>query len=325
MKKHSSSKAFAAFYLSWMLLSASLHAELLVKDGQKVAFMGDSITDQGWNVPGGYVRLVVAGLQTLGVTIVPIPAGVGGNTSADMVSRFDRDVLSKKPDWLTLSCGVNDVWHGPGGVALEPYEKNITSIVDQAQAAGIKVMILTATVIGEEVDNDNNKKLVAYNEFLHQLAQDRNLPIAEENEAFQAALKAAPPSPGTKLLTIDGVHPNPDGHQIMATALLQAFGATVAQIETIKQEWLDMPASAAVPSILTFRASDSLTIRQYNALKAAAAAKNTSVPDFGNGLFFQALESAVTAHQNDTPPATMGQVEGEAQKEFAKKIAALSN
>src|SRR5471032_3390124 len=88
---------------------------LLVKDGQKIAFLGDSITAQGWEVPGGYVKLVTAGFETLGVHITPIPAGVGGNTSRDMLARLQNDVISKKPDWMTLSCGVNDVWHGPGG------------------------------------------------------------------------------------------------------------------------------------------------------------------------------------------------------------------
>lgn len=290
--------------------------------------MGDSITDMGWKVPGGYVQLVTAGLQTLGVKIVPIPAGVGGNTSVDMLARFSRDVLAKKPDWLTLSCGVNDVWHGAnGGVLLEPYEKNITSIVDQAQAAGIKVVLLTATVIGEDVNNDNNKKLVAYNDFLHQLARDRHLPIAEENDAIQAALKAAPPAPGYKLLlTQDGVHPNPDGHQIMATALLQALGATPAQLETVKKAWLDLPSSAYVTEGVTFHARGPITIRQYNALKAMAAAKQVTVEAFCNGLYIQALMETCAALQTGPPPTgnVGGQIETEAQAKFVQKIADLT-
>ena len=48
---------------------------------------------------------------------------------ADLEARLDRDVISKKPDWMTLSCGVNDVWHGKRGVNLEDYKKNIASII----------------------------------------------------------------------------------------------------------------------------------------------------------------------------------------------------
>jgi hypothetical protein len=59
--------------------AASAPASLLVKSGQKVVFMGDSITGMGWGDTGGYVHLVVDGLNTLGVQIVPVPAGVGGN------------------------------------------------------------------------------------------------------------------------------------------------------------------------------------------------------------------------------------------------------
>jgi len=307
--------------------SARADGGIIVKDGQKVAFLGDSITYQGWRVTGGYINLVTSGLEALGVKIVPIPAGVGGNTSVDMLARLDKDVLSKKPDWVTVSCGVNDVWHGAnGGVPLEPYEKNITSIVDQAQAAGIKVVILTSTVIDEDLNNDNNKKLVAYNDFLHQLAKARNLPIAEEGEAFQAAIKTTPPSPGTKLLTNDGVHPNSDGNQLMAAVLLQAFGATPPQMEQVKKAWLDSPESANVPVNFSLGTNLPISIRQYNVLKASAEAGKVTVYNFCHVLYRQSVEEAC-ASQLNKPPGK-GNVEGEigeeAQKNFLKKIAELA-
>src|SRR5258707_6468711 len=104
----------------------------------------------------------MAGLAANGFEATPIPAGISGHKSNQMLERLDRDVISKKPNWMTLSCGVNDVWHGANGVPLAEYKKNITQIVDKAQAAGTKVMILTATVIGEDLKNDNNKKLADY-------------------------------------------------------------------------------------------------------------------------------------------------------------------
>jgi hypothetical protein len=79
-----------------------------------------------------------------------IPAGIGGHKSNQMLDRLDKDVLAKKPDWMTLSCGVNDVWHGTNGVPLDAYQKNITTIVDPAQSTGIRVMLLTATMIRED-------------------------------------------------------------------------------------------------------------------------------------------------------------------------------
>ena len=104
-------RAFAVLTGTALLFAArpALHAEILVKDGQKVAFMGDSITQGGWGSPGGYVRLVVAGLEANGVKVTPIPAGISGHKSDQMLARLKKDALDKQPDWMTLSCGVNDV------------------------------------------------------------------------------------------------------------------------------------------------------------------------------------------------------------------------
>jgi len=92
-----------------------------VSEGQKIAFLGDSITELGVG-PHGYVTLVMKGLEANGVKAIAIPAGRSGHKSNDMLARLDRDVISKKPEWMTLSCGVNDVWHGVNGVPLDKYK-----------------------------------------------------------------------------------------------------------------------------------------------------------------------------------------------------------
>ena len=55
-----------------------LHAEIPVKAGDKVAFLGDSITQQGNGGPGGYVQLVGSGLAANGVKVEIIGAGISG-------------------------------------------------------------------------------------------------------------------------------------------------------------------------------------------------------------------------------------------------------
>jgi len=52
-------------------------------------------------------------------------------------------------------------------------------------------MLLTSTPILEDLDNDTNKSLVPYNDFLRKLATERKLPLAEVNLAFQKAIQAA--------------------------------------------------------------------------------------------------------------------------------------
>jgi len=99
-------------------VSRAAQAEPIIQDGQKLAFLGDSITQQGAQNPSGYVRLAVAGLAANGIKVTPVTAGISGHKSNDMLARLEKDVLSKKPAVMTLSCGVNDVWHGSRGVPL---------------------------------------------------------------------------------------------------------------------------------------------------------------------------------------------------------------
>jgi lysophospholipase L1-like esterase len=209
---------------------------VLIADGQKLAFLGDSITQFGWDKPSGYVKEVVAGLTACGITVTPVPAGISGNTSTDMLGRLENDVLSKKPDWMTLSCGVNDVWHGATGVPLDKYKETIALILDRAKAAGIRVMILTSTVIGEDLPNANNAKLADYNAFLRLAAKERGLPLADLNADMQALIKDGG-KPGTNLLTVDGVHMNDAGNRMMARGILAAFGLPKAKLAKAESAW----------------------------------------------------------------------------------------
>lgn len=211
-------------------------AEVAVKDGEKIAFMGDSITQAGAQ-SGGYVRLVISGLEANGIKATAIPAGISGHKSNQMLARLEKDVLSKKPDWMTLSCGVNDVWHGAKGVPLDQYKENITKIVDQCQSAGIKVMILTSTMIGEDAPNENNQKLASYNAFLINLAKEKKCLLADLNAAMQAELAKAGVDRKDKMLTKDGVHMNADGNKMMAVGVLKGFGLDEAQIKKARESW----------------------------------------------------------------------------------------
>ena len=217
-------------------LSIPLQADIGVKEGEKIAFLGDSLTQAGAR-PNGYVRLVIRGLESAGVKTSAIPAGISGHKSNQMLARLEPHVLSKKPNWMTLSCGVNDVWHGKRGVSLEDYKVNITKIVDRCQSAGVKVMILTSTMIGEDKDNANNKRLATYNDFLKELAKEKKCLLADLNADMQAAIAASADKKGGKLLTSDGVHMNPDGNKMMATGVLKAFGLSAEELKKAQAAW----------------------------------------------------------------------------------------
>jgi lysophospholipase L1-like esterase len=211
--------------------------KISVKNGQKIAFLGNSITAAGKR-PGGYCQLVLSALKDQGIEATPVFAGIGGHKSNQMLARLEKDVLRHKPDWMTLSCGVNDVWHGPRGVDLKSYKKNITEIVKHAQAAGVKVVLLTSTMIREDQSNDLNQKLMPYNEFIKELAKEKKCLLADLNADMQAALKTFPPdAPKGKQLTSDGVHMNKAGNIMMARGVAKAFGLTNQQLNKSSKNW----------------------------------------------------------------------------------------
>jgi len=245
--------------------------ELAVSKGDKVAFLGDSITAAGRR-PGGYCHLVITELNKQGLKVTPVYAGIGGHKSNQMLARLEKDVLSHKPDWMTLSCGVNDVWHGARGVPLDAYRKNITEIVTRAQAAGVKVMLLTSTMIGEDQDNANNRKLVAYNAFLKKLAREKKCLFADLNSDMQNALKSFPKGARKgKQLTSDGVHMNGLGNHMMAKGVLRALGVTDQQLAGSAKEWRQIPNTEVI------RLNVSMSLAEAEEISAIAAKEKKSV------------------------------------------------
>jgi lysophospholipase L1-like esterase len=254
--------------LALMSFTQTVCAEIAVKSDEKIAFLGDSITQQGAGSASGYVRLVINGLEANGIKAEAIPAGISGHKSNDMLARVDKDVIEKKPNWMTLSCGVNDVWHQERnrGILIDEYKTNIRAIVDKAQAAGIKVLLLTSTMIGEDQSGANNQKLIPYNDFLKTLAAEKNLPIADLNSMMQEQVKA--PHKGN-LATTDGVHMNPIGNQMMAIGVLKAFGASEAQLQTAREAWSKIPHNIGA----------SLTLGQWNKLSEVANKSNRTIDE----------------------------------------------
>lgn len=268
-----------------LLSTAYVFAEgMPVKTGEKIAFLGDSITSGGMG-PVGYCSLVISGLESNGINAGIIGAGVSGHKSDQMLERLERDVLSKKPDWMTLSCGVNDVWHGAKGVPLDAYKKNITEIVDKAQAAGIKVMLLTSTMIGEDASNGNNQKLAVYNDFLRSLAKEKKCLLGDLNAEMQETLKKMNANPKSNTLTSDGVHMNPMGNMMMAIGVLKGFGLNEDQIKKAQEKWLD------VPNAMEAAGKIKLTIRQYQKLSTVAAQQNRPLSDILNEAIGKTVES----------------------------------
>ncbi len=219
---------------------ATAHAQTLPKTLEgvhRVVCLGDSITQFG-DGPGGYVWLFRHYLNALypAQNIEVINAGISGNKSTDMIARFQKDVLDKKPDLITISVGVNDVWHGfydnhpmgdgPRGVPLDAYTKNVDDMVTRAQAKGAKVVVLSATVIYEDLGNRLNDKAKAYNAALRDIAKKHHTLFVDYQKPFRSLIETYRKTTGARdnLLTGDGVHMNAAGNKVMAYTLLQGLG-----------------------------------------------------------------------------------------------------
>lgn len=210
-------------------------AGTLLQGVHKIVCLGDSITQFG-DGPNGYVGLMRAYLAQAYPqnAFEVVNAGVSGNTSNDELARFDRDVLQKKPDLLTVSVGVNDVWHGfnaqhpqgggPGGVTLDVYRANVEKIVGQAQAQGIVVVLLSPTVIGEDLNDPRNAMAADYTQALREIARGRKCLFVDLRLPFETYLDLSRTTGHTdNLLTGDGVHMNDWGNRVMAATILSAL------------------------------------------------------------------------------------------------------
>ena len=153
--------------------------------------------------------------------------GIGGQKAEDLVRRFDSDVVKLKPAFVTISIGINDVWHRldkpHDAKILAAYKENVAKMVDQAQKAGIQVILLTPTVIQENPNAEGNKRLAAYVKAEKQIAAEKKCQIVDLHGMFLKALKKKPAGPAN-WLTSDGVHMNPRGDAIMAIGVLRALG-----------------------------------------------------------------------------------------------------
>lgn len=212
---------------------------------RRIVTLGDSIT-QGGGRPGGYVWQIDQYLQVLypEQKIEVINAGISGHKSTDMLARFQRDVLDKKPDVVTISVGINDVWHGftpnnpagygPNRVPLENYRKNVEAMIQAAQKAGVQVVLFTTTIFEDEPHSIRNLRVQNYNDAVRDLARQYGLPVADQYAAFHAAWDQNRAS-GAKL-TSDQVHLATAGDTLMARTALRALGVRERQLAAAEPE-----------------------------------------------------------------------------------------
>ena len=167
----------------------------------RVVFFGDSIT-QGW-------AAFDAGL----FSDQSVNRGISGQTTSQMVVRFQDDVIALKPAVVHILAGTNDVAGNTGPVAQAWIEANVRTLVELAKAHGVKVVlgsILPAGRFTWRPELTPAPTIRALNANLRRYAEAEGLVYVDYHAAMATPDGALRPE-----LTGDGVHPNAAGYAIM--------------------------------------------------------------------------------------------------------------
>jgi lysophospholipase L1-like esterase len=226
------------FFATFLLTSAALaQADFYLKDGDRVVFYGDSITDQ---------RLYTTFTESYVLTRFPkmkvtfIHSGWGGDRvsgggGGPIDVRLQRDLITYRPNVLTIMLGMNDGrYRAYDPDIFQQYSTGFESIVQTVKSAlpGIRITAIQPSPYDDVTRapmfaGGYNAVLVRYSQFLAELGSRENLTLADLNTPVVEALKKAKsidPALAQKLLP-DRVHPGPAGHLLMAEALLRAWHA----------------------------------------------------------------------------------------------------
>jgi lysophospholipase L1-like esterase len=202
--------------------------------GQRIVFIGDSITDAGrlgeaapygW----GYVALarafLIARYPELGLRFVN--HGVSGNTIRDLARRWQRDVIEAAPDWLSVKIGINDVWRSIEGLApgdavpLDEYEQTYERLLARTrERTSARLILVEPYVIETDHSDPFRRKMDMYVEAVGRLAQRHEAVLVRTQAAFDEALAHQLAS----FWAPDRVHPTLPGHAVIARVWLRATG-----------------------------------------------------------------------------------------------------
>jgi len=203
--------------------------KFMLKDNDRIAFFGDSITELAVK-PNGYITIIKDALAKTNPAVEIIGAGISGNKVTDLQARIDRDVISRNPTIVFIYIGINDVWHSitPGlhGTPKDQYEAGLKEIIGKIKNAGARVILCTPSVIGEKHNGTNqiDGMLDEYAELSRKVASETGSQLLDLHKDFINYISAHNTDDKEKdILTVDGVHLNDTGNQFVAKEMLGAL------------------------------------------------------------------------------------------------------
>lgn len=203
-----------------------------IKENDTILFQGDSITDCSRNklrrtdLGNGYVNLINHYLQThhSNLNIHCINKGIYGNRTVDLKLRWRLDSLRIDKDVLSLLAGINDTWRKYDFnlvTSAEKFEENYRYLLDSSleRNPNLRIILLSPFLLPH-----TDKQLIWFEDLnpkiqvVENLAKEYNALYIPLQEIFNEALT---PEKDVHYWTVDGVHPTPEGHMLIAKEWLK--------------------------------------------------------------------------------------------------------
>jgi lysophospholipase L1-like esterase len=221
-----------AVTLLLVLSAAPLNAaepEFFFKKGDRIVFLGDSITEQ-YQYSTDIELYLTTRFPLWKLTF--INAGIGGDTATGGANRFLAHVLAEKPTALTINFGMND--GGYGGFLKDRhdgYVKNTEKMLEMAKNAKVRVALLSPNAVEGRKHPHLNRYLETQKEFyapLKDLAAKHEVSFVDQYAVTRAGLEKmekADPMADKFNPFPDGVHTSSAGGLFMAHAILTGLHA----------------------------------------------------------------------------------------------------
>lgn len=144
-----------------------------------------------------------------------IVTAIGGENSTSGSRRFERDVLTHRPNLITIDYALND-----RGMGTERARQNLADMIAKAKAKKIPVLLLTPTDdLRAKWDNDNDP-LNKQAQMIRDLAADQKVGLVDSFATFKRRVKEG----GTRQDLMSQVnHPNRTGHDLVTAELMNWF------------------------------------------------------------------------------------------------------
>lgn len=212
---------------------------LKIQNGQKILFIGDSITDAGRRTTerpygGGFVKIfrdmLISREPSRQIEI--INKGIGGNTAWQLRDRWTDDMLFFNPDYLVILIGINDM-HQPlvnkdidRDETLQKHKDAYDEILARTkkELPDCKILLLEPFYMSRDAASKSFRTEVLevlqdYIAVTRKMSKKYKTGLIKTQELFQNVLKYYE----TDTICPEPVHPNATGHLIIAEAIYNAL------------------------------------------------------------------------------------------------------